>query len=110
MLESLLARLRRVMEGIAPSAETLARREASAAQSAWCSLLMEVARLDSAGTARKRAAVARAMRERFDVPDDGLAQLIANAARPDNRLTSYYEPVAAINRRCGAEEKAKLVE
>jgi len=111
MLESLLARLRRAIDSIAPSAETLARREAVAVQSACCNLLMEVARLESTGTAQKTAAVAQALREHhFVVADDGLESLIADAARPESRLTSYYEPVAAINRRWGAEQKARLVE
>lgn len=36
--------------------------------------------------------------------------LIANAAQPENRLTSYYKPVALINKRCGPSERAQFVE
>lgn len=110
MLDSLLTKLRGVIEGVAPSAETLARRQALAVQRACCGLLMEVARLDHRDAERKREIVAQAMHEQFGIPDAVLAPMIADAGRPENRLTSYYEPVALINQRCGADERARFVE
>lgn len=110
MLESLLAKLRAVIDDIAPSAETLAWRETVTLQKACCALLMEVARLDSAGADQKRKVVSQALRERFAIPDEDLAPMIANAGRAENRLTSYYRPVALINKRCAAEQKAQLIE
>jgi uncharacterized tellurite resistance protein B-like protein len=110
MLESLLARLRAVIDNIAPSAETLARRETATLQKACCALLMEVARLDSAGADQKRKVVSQALREQFAIPDEDLAPMIANAGRAENRLTSYYRPVALINKRFAAEQKAQLIE
>jgi len=110
MLDSLLTKLRDVIESVAPSAETLAQREAAAVQRACCSLLMEVARLDGRGAERKRETVAQAMREQFGISNAELAPMIADAGRPENRLTSYYKPVALINRRCGSDERARFIE
>lgn len=110
MLESILEKLRGVIEDIAPGPDTLARREARAVQSACCSLMVEVARLGAAGAERKRETIAHTMREQFGIPEEQLATLIAAAGRPENRLTSYYEPVALINKRFGASEKVQLIE
>lgn len=110
MVNSFLLRLREALEGLAPSAETAAKREALAMRSAYCSLLMEVARLDSANPGRKREAVALAMRERFSAPEAELAPMIADAQKSENRPTSYYEPVSLINRRCSPAEKVAFIE
>jgi uncharacterized tellurite resistance protein B-like protein len=110
MLESLLAKLCAVIDNIAPSPESLARRDAATLQKACCGLLMEVARLDSAGAERKRKVVSQALREQFAIPDEDLAPMIANAGRTENRLVSYYKPVALINKRCTAEQKAQFIE
>lgn len=110
MFESLPAKLRGLIATLAPDPERRARQEARAVQRACCRLMLEVARLDPAGVERKREAVARAMREQFGTQVEELASMIADAARPENRLTSYYRPVALINSRCGAAEKARLIE
>jgi uncharacterized tellurite resistance protein B-like protein len=108
--DSFLARLRRAIESFVPGPEVLARREAQAVQRACCDLLMEVARLDSADTLRKRAAVARAMQERFDISNEDLLPMIASAGQPERRLTSYYGPVALINKHYTPEQKVQFVE
>jgi len=110
MLDSLLTKLRGVIESVAPTAETLAQREAVAVPRACCSLLMEVARLNGQGAERKRETVAQAMRAQFGISNAELAPMIADAGRPENRLTSYYKPVVLINRRCGSDEKAQFIE
>ena len=110
MVDSFLAKLRGLVDNIAPGPGTLARREASALQKACCSLLMEVARLDSAGADQKRKVVSLALREQFALPDEDLAPLIANAGRAENRLTSYYGPVALINKRYAPEQKILFIE
>ena len=110
MLATVLARLRRIIDRVAPSAETLAQREAQKLQRACFELLLEVARLDSAGSAQKRAAVAQAMSAQFGLRADALAPLLEGAARPEDRLTSYYQPVAVINQLCAPEQKAGFIE
>lgn len=110
MIDSLLSKLRNAIEGISPSGEAIARRDALAVQSACCSLLMEVARIDPAGASQKRETVALAMRERFALREEDSASMIANAGKGENRLTSYYEPVALINRHCSPGEKVSFIE
>ncbi len=110
MLTSILAKVRGFIENVAPSPDARAQREVLALQTACCGLLMEVARLDSVGAERKRKAVSQAMREEFGIPNEELAPMIASAGRPENRLTSYYRPVALINERCASEQKARLIE
>lgn len=110
MIASLLSKLRGVVDDIAPGPETLARRAAFALQSAFCALLMEVARLDPAAALQKREAVAVAMRDHFATPDEELATMIADAGRPENRLTSYYNQVVLINKHCAPAQKTRFVE
>jgi len=110
MVNSFLLKLREAIERVAPSAETVAQREAGAFQAARCGLLMEVARLDSPNIDRKREAVAVAMRERFSLRETELARVIADAQRSENRLTSYFEPVALLNRRLSPAEKVTFIE
>ena len=110
MLESLLTQLRGFIDEVAPSPAILARRETLALQRACCGLLMEIARLDSSDMERKRSAVSAAMREQFDIPDEELEAMIANAGLQENRLTSYYRPVALINKRYATGQKIWLIE
>ena len=109
-MESFLTKLRGLVARIAPDAEVRARQDALAVQSACCSLMVEVAQLGRASAERKREAVARAMREQFGNPDRQLASMIEESGRPKNRLTSYYRPVALINKRFSAAEKTRLIE
>jgi len=90
--------------------EALARLEAAALQNACCRLLMELARLESAGAGRKREVVVRAMKGLFAVEDENLAPMLDAAGDGKNRLTSYFKPVALINKRFSAPQKAQFVE
>ncbi len=110
MLDALIAKFRDFVDDVAPSQEVLARRETLALQRACCSLLMEVARLDSAGAQGKRKAVSLAMRELFEVRPEELEPMMESAGRQENRLTSYFRPVALINKRYAYEQKARFVE
>ena len=110
MFESLQSKLHDFVESIAPSPETQMRREMAAIQQACCALLMEVARLDASTAEQKRKLVAQAMREQFSMPDGELAAMIDNAGRPENRLTSYYDPVKVINGRFDLSRKARFIE
>ena len=110
MIEALVAQLRRLIERVLPRAESVAQREAQSLQRACCGLLLEIARLDSAGAAQKHGAVAQAMSAQFGLGAEALAALLEGAAQPENRLTSYYQPVAVINKRCAPEQKASFIE
>jgi uncharacterized tellurite resistance protein B-like protein len=109
LFDSLMAPLLSLLESIAPSAETLARRDALALQSDCCALLMEVARLGP-DAEQNRSVVAQVMCEQFSIPDEELAAMIETASRPDNRLTSYYPQIARINQRFGPARKVQFVE
>src|SRR5512141_3343207 len=99
MIEALLAKFRTLFDELAPGPATLAGREALALQDACCGLLLEVARLNASGAEQKRQAVAQALQDQFDLTQDELAAMIASAARPENRLVSYYSPVALIHKK-----------
>jgi len=110
MLQGLLAKVREAIENVAPGPEALARLEAAALQNACCRLLMELARLESAGAGRKREVVVRAMKGLFAVEDENLAPMVDAAGDRKNRLTSYFKPVALINKRFSAPQKAQFME
>lgn len=102
----LLAAVRRALDAIAPSAETIARREAWAVRRAYGGLLMEVARLASEQPRLKEAAVAHALKEAFPIDDGELGALLEKAPR----YTSYYEPVALLNGKFTPPQKVQFVE
>ncbi|MBT9568018.1 MAG: TerB family tellurite resistance protein [Thiobacillus sp.] len=82
----------------------------TAVQHACCLLLMEVARIETSNTEQKHALVAQVMREEFGLPDAELAAMIDTFSRPENRLTSYFEPASVVNRLRTASSKAHFVE
>ena len=110
MLKKLRDALRDFADSLVPSPETLARREAAALQQACCQLLLEVARLEAVNADQKRDVVASVMREEFGMPEAELAAAIDTAARPENRPTSYFDPVKLINAHFDAPRKAGFIE
>ena len=104
------AAIRRAIDAIAPGAETIARRQTLAFRGAYCGLLMEVARLDSPHPALKQAAAAQAMKETFSLDDAELVALTSRTAGNGNAYTSYYEPIALVNRHCSAPQRVQFVE
>jgi uncharacterized tellurite resistance protein B-like protein len=102
------AAIRRALDAIAPSAETIARRQALAFRTAYCGLLMEVARLESPRPDLKQAAVEQAVKETFAPDDTELAALTAGSST--NAYVSYYEPIALVNRHCSAQQRVQFVE
>ena len=77
---------------------------------ACCLLLMEVARLETTNAEQKRTLVAQVMREEFDLAEAELAAMIDTFSRPENQLTSYFEPASLVNRHRTAANKAHFVE
>jgi uncharacterized tellurite resistance protein B-like protein len=109
-LESLRSKLNDALALISPSPEMRARREALAIQWACCVLFVELARVGPLDPTRRRETVARAMREQFAIADEDLLPMIADASRLENRLTSYYGPVALINKCYSPEQKVRFIE
>ncbi len=106
ILSKFMSAIRRALDAVAPSAETIARREALATKRAYCGLLMEVARLASPQADLKRAAVAATLKEAFSSDATDTASCVENAPR----YTSYYEPVALLNRKLAPPQKVQFVE
>ncbi len=104
------AAIRHWMDAIFSGAQTTAQEQADALRSACCGLLTEVARLESAHPARKREAAARAVAELFAISPDESTALIAAFDSRANHYTSYYDPVALINKLWPPPEKVRLVE
>ena len=99
-----------LVDGIVPSPETRMGQERVAVQQACCQLLMEVARLEAVNAEQKREVVVCVMAEQFDMPAPELAALVDTAARPENRPTSYFDPVKLINTHFDAPRKAGFIE
>jgi uncharacterized tellurite resistance protein B-like protein len=110
MMDAIVKALRRLIQIILPDPAAVARRESQAVQSACCGLLLEVARLDAAGAESKRKVVALALREQFGTPAEESGSMIARLALQESRLTSYFRPVALLNRVWVPEQKAQFVE
>ncbi|HEY9097702.1 MAG TPA: TerB family tellurite resistance protein [Thiobacillus sp.] len=99
--------LRNSIESHSPDQDTAPER---AIQHACCLLLMEVARLETTNAEQKRTLVAQMMREAFDLPEADIAAMIDTFSRPENQLTSYFEPASLVNRHRTAASKAHFVE
>ena len=110
MLKKLPSALRAFVDNIAPSPEIRIRRELERLQQACCQLLMEVAQLEAVNAEQKRMVVTRVMREQFHMRESDLAVLIDQVARPENRLTSYFDSVKRINANFDAPRKAGFIE
>lgn len=102
--------IRGALDRIAPSPQPSGQSGAAALRRAYCGLLMEVARIESARPNLKRAAVGQALQSVLTLPREEAAALLVEAERAENRYTSYYEPVTVINRRCPPQAKVGFVE
>lgn len=109
-LRRIVAAIGRCIDAVFPSAKTIAQNETLALRRACCGLLIEVARLDSGHFDRKRETVAQALADTFAMRPDETAALIAAVGGKANRYTSYYDPVALINKLWLPPQKARLVE
>ena len=109
-LSWIVTSIERWVDAVFPSAQTSEQNEMLALRRACCGLLVEVARLESAYPARKRAAVARALAETFSMQPDETAAFIAAFDGRADHYTSYFAPVALINKRWSPPQKVRLVE
>jgi uncharacterized tellurite resistance protein B-like protein len=91
--------------GAAPAAD-----ETRAIQLATAALLVEVARIDSAFTEGERAAVLRAVRDRFGISDAEAAALIDLAEAEARQAHDYFQFTSLVNRHFDAEQKLRVIE
>lgn len=77
---------------------------------AAASLLAEMTRVDHEITDGDLRAARDALQQLFALPPEQAEMLLNHASRPENRLTSYHQAVALLNRNLGREQKVQLVE
>ncbi len=109
-LSWIIGAIGRWVDVVFPSAQTTEQNERLALRRACCGLLFEVARLESEHPALKRAVVAQILAEIFSMRPDETAALTAACDSKTDRYTSYFAPVALINKRWSPQQKVQLVE
>ena len=77
---------------------------------ATAALLVEVMRIDAGTTAAERAAVQRAIREKFGLSEAETAALIALAEEEMRQATDYYQFTSLINQRFSQAQKERVLE
>jgi uncharacterized tellurite resistance protein B-like protein len=91
--------------GAAPAAS-----ERHSIELATAALLIEVARVDQGATADERAAVLRAVREKFELPHEDAERLIALAEEEMKQASDYFQFTSLINRHFTQQQKQRVVE
>ena len=84
--------------------------EQQGVQQAIAALLHEMSRIDSQMLAEESSAARAALGDLCGMTDERARDLLHEAAAPANRLTSYHEPLSAINRVFDPATKIRLVE
>jgi uncharacterized tellurite resistance protein B-like protein len=90
--------------------EDTAPPPADAVAQAAASLLAEITRVDHEVKDTDVGAARDALQQLFALPPDKAEALLAHAARPENRHTSYHPLVSLLNRHLTHEQKVRLVE
>jgi len=91
-------------------AEVSGRDAQHAIQLATAALLVEVARLDRDVDAPERAAMLRAVREKFGLGAGEAATLVDLAEAEAREATDYYQFTSLINRHFSQEQRQRVVE
>lgn len=115
-LEPIIAGIQNFFDRMRPDPARETARRQQALRRAVTGLLLEMAFTDFgdgvADDARrdtKTRATRRLVSERFQLPDSSAAALVEGLSRPENRYTSYFEPVALINKYFSAQQKVDLI-
>jgi uncharacterized tellurite resistance protein B-like protein len=77
---------------------------------ATAALLAEMVRIDSDIGDAERAAVLRAVREKFGLTEDEADTLVRLAEEEAREATDYYQFTSLINKRFSAEQKERVIE
>ncbi|HET8609744.1 MAG TPA: TerB family tellurite resistance protein [Burkholderiales bacterium] len=115
-LEPIIAGIQNFFDRMRPDPGRETARRQQALRRAVTGLLLEMAFTDFgdgvADDARrdtKMRATRRLVGEYFQLPDSSAAALVEDLSRPQNRYTSYFEPVALINKHFSAQQKVDLI-
>lgn len=79
-------------------------------QLATAALLVEVARIDSASTDEERAAVLRAVREKFELEVGEAERLIDLAEAQVRQAADYFQFTSLVNRHFSQAQKLRIME
>ena len=79
-------------------------------QLATAVLLVEVMRVDGNMSTAQHGAIMTALRERFALPDDALAQLVERALRVAETANDYYQFTSNMNEQFTQAQKIQVVE
>lgn len=79
-------------------------------QLATAALLVEVARIDNQSTEDERAAVLRAVREKFELEAGEAAALIELAEAEMKQANDYFQFTSLVNRHFTQEQKLRIIE
>ena len=105
----MLKTLRELLEGFGAQEPTPAERE-HAVQLATAVLLVEVMRADSHIGAAERETVTAALRRKFSLPENALAQLVAQAEQSAGPAYDYHRYSSSINAHFSHEQKILIIE
>lgn len=95
---------------VAPAGSQSPQAREHTLQLATAVLLVEVMRVDGNTDAAQQAAIMAALRERFALPDDALAQLVAQATQAAETANDYYHFTSSMNEQFTQAQKIQVVE
>ena len=107
----MLQTLRELFESlVAPAGSQSPQEREHTLQLATAVLLVEVMRVDGNTDAAQQGAVMAALRERFALPDDALAQLVEQARQAAETANDYYQFTSSMNEQFTHAQKIQVVE
>ncbi len=107
----MLQALKELFESLlAPAGSQSPQERERTLQLATAVLLVEVMRVDGATSTAQHGAIMAALRERFALPDDALAQLVERALQVAETANDYYQFTSNMNEQFTQTQKIQVVE
>ncbi|MDR3452841.1 MAG: TerB family tellurite resistance protein [Rhodoferax sp.] len=95
---------------VAPAGSQSPQARENTLQLATAVLLVEVMRVDGNTHAAQQSTIMSALRERFALPDDALAQLVEQARQTAETANDYYRFTSSMNEEFTQAQKIQVVE
>ena len=95
---------------LAPAGSQSPQEREHTLQLATAVLLTEVMRVDGSSDAAQQSAIMAALRDRFALPDDALAQLVQQARQAAQTANDYYHFTSSMNEQFTQAQKIAVVE
>ena len=107
----MLQALKELFESLlAPAGSQTPEEREHTLQLATAVLMVEVMRVDGNMHATQQSAIMAALRERFALPDDALAQLVERARQAAETANDYYQFTSSMNEQFTQAQKIQVVE